>query len=77
MKVGVADVDVIPSFRKIKFIDRMRQVIFHHLTYEINYEATTDELDYINPNDDDTNFDHTKKFEKIKQRDFSDSSNEK
>jgi Domain of unknown function (DUF4283) len=69
MKVGVANVDVILPFRKMKFTDRLGQVTFHHLTYEINFYATSNELVYIDSDLDDNNSDQSKKLEKRKKRD--------
>jgi hypothetical protein len=44
-------------------------VPINHKIVGIYYEATTDELDYLNPDPDDNHSDQSKKFEKRKQRD--------
>jgi hypothetical protein len=59
MKVGVPDVDVIPPFRKIKFTNKLGQVTFYHLN-EIDFDVTTDELEYTESDPDDNNSDQSK-----------------
>jgi hypothetical protein len=52
LKVGVSDVDVIPPFRKLKFIEEDGSVRFYILFFEIDHKANVfmvDDLD-SNPN---------------------------
>jgi hypothetical protein len=52
MKLGIADIDVIPPYRKMKFLDLDDSVSFHTLFFEIDHEAN---MLMENPSEQDPN----------------------
>jgi hypothetical protein len=66
MKVRVCDIEVIPPFRKLKFTNKLGQVTFHTLRYQIDFDGTTEEFENLESVPDANNSNKPKEQEKGK-----------
>jgi hypothetical protein len=63
----VCDIEVIPPFRKLKFTNKLGQITFHTLRYQIDFDGTTKEFENLESDSDVNNSDKPKGQEKDKK----------